>query len=154
MCLWSCKSQKTQGVAGGVRGVSGSSRGRISDKPLSGGSKGAALAMRAPRAQILSISCSFWENLTKSYVGTHLRRVGAPTSGKSWIRHCHWWHIRYTTDTYQVCHWHISHTPLRWRVTKVKFFAPSYFLFVRRSECILDIFQYIWFFVMFTEALF
>ena len=34
MCLWSCKSQKTQGVGGGVRGVSGSSRGGISDIPL------------------------------------------------------------------------------------------------------------------------
>ena len=35
---------------------------------------------RAPRVQILSISCSFWENLAKLY-------VGAPTSAKSWIRH-------------------------------------------------------------------
>ena len=33
-----------------------------------------------PRVQILSISCSFWENLAKLY-------VGAPTSAKSWIRH-------------------------------------------------------------------
>ena len=39
-----------------------------------------ARGTRAPRAQILSISCSFWENLAKSY-------VGAPSSGKSWIRH-------------------------------------------------------------------
>ena len=38
-------------------------------------------------AQILSISCSFWENLAKSYVGAP-RGVGAPSSGKSWIRHC------------------------------------------------------------------
>ena len=39
--------------------------------------------------QILSISCSFWENLAKSYVGApppH-RRVGARTLEKSWIRH-------------------------------------------------------------------
>ena len=37
--------------------------------------------------QILSNSCSFWENLAKSYVGVPWR-VGVPTSGKSWI--CHW----------------------------------------------------------------
>ena len=37
--------------------------------------------------QILSISCTFWENLTKLYVGAPWK-VGAPTSGKSWIRHC------------------------------------------------------------------
>ena len=36
--------------------------------------------------QILSISCSFWENLKKSYVGAPWR-VGTPISGKSWIRH-------------------------------------------------------------------
>ena len=30
---------------------------------------------------------SFWDNLVKSYVATPWR-VGAPTSGKSWIRHC------------------------------------------------------------------
>ena len=40
-----------------------------------------------PGVQILSISCSFWENLAKSYVGAPWR-VGAPSSGKSWIRHC------------------------------------------------------------------
>ena len=39
-----------------------------------------------PPVQILSISCSFWENLAKSYVGAPWR-VGAPSSGKSWIRH-------------------------------------------------------------------
>ena len=33
-----------------------------------------------PGAQILSISCSFWENMAKLY-------VGAPSSGKSWICH-------------------------------------------------------------------
>ena len=37
--------------------------------------------------QILSISCSFWQNLAKSYVGAP-RGVGTPSSGKSWIRHC------------------------------------------------------------------
>ena len=41
---------------------------------------------RAPfGVQILSILCSFYENLLKSYVGKPWR-VGAPTSGKSWIR--------------------------------------------------------------------
>ena len=40
--------------------------------------------MRAPPVQILSISCSFWENLAKSYAGApHPWRVGARTSGKS-----------------------------------------------------------------------
>ena len=38
-----------------------------------------------PGVQILSIACSFWENLAKLYVSAP--RVGAPTSGKSWIRH-------------------------------------------------------------------
>ena len=42
-------------------------------------------------AQILSISCSFWENMAKSYVGAPPRGVGAPSSGKSWIRHCNEW---------------------------------------------------------------
>ena len=41
-----------------------------------------------PGVQILSISCSFWEILAKSYVGAPLWGVGAPSSGKSWIRHC------------------------------------------------------------------
>ena len=40
-----------------------------------------------PGVQILSILCSFWENLAISYVGAHPWRVGAPSSGKSWIRH-------------------------------------------------------------------
>ena len=39
-----------------------------------------------PGVQIISISCSFWQNLTKSYVGAW--RVGTSTSRKSWIRHC------------------------------------------------------------------
>ena len=51
-----------------------------SDSGCSGGSKGGMRDAHPPRVQILSISCSFWENLAKSY-------VGAPSSGKSWIRH-------------------------------------------------------------------
>ena len=43
--------------------------------------------MRTPRVQILLISCSFWEILAKSYVGTP-QGVGTPSSGKSWICHC------------------------------------------------------------------
>ena len=43
----------------------------------------------APSVQILLISCSFWEDLAKSYACVSSpKRVGAPTSGKSWIRHC------------------------------------------------------------------
>ena len=44
-----------------------------------------------PGVQILSILCSFWEKLAKSYVGApsplHLKG-GRPKSGKFWIRHC------------------------------------------------------------------
>ena len=40
-----------------------------------------------PGGPHLSISCSFWENLAKSYVSAPWR-VGAPSSGKSWIHHC------------------------------------------------------------------
>ena len=40
----------------------------------------------SPGVQILSLSCSFWEILAKSYVGAPWR-VGAPTSEKSWICH-------------------------------------------------------------------
>ena len=47
----------------------------------SGGSKGGARDA-PPRAQILSISCSVWENMVKLYVGAP-RGVGAPSSGKS-----------------------------------------------------------------------
>ena len=54
----------------------------------SGGSKGGMRDAHLPGVKVLSISCSFWANLTKSYVGAPWR-VGAPTSGKSWIRH--WW---------------------------------------------------------------
>ena len=39
-----------------------------------------------PGVEILSISCSFWENWAKSYVGAPWA-VGASSSGKSWIRH-------------------------------------------------------------------
>ena len=39
-----------------------------SDSQISGGSKGGARDVRPP-GQILSISCSFWENMAKSYVG-------------------------------------------------------------------------------------
>ena len=46
-----------------------------------------------PGVQILSISCSFWENSTNSYVGAPPPwGVGAPSSGKSWIRH---WFCRF-----------------------------------------------------------
>ena len=58
-------------------------------KRLSGGCKGGARDARPPGFQTLSISCSFRENLAEWYVGAPPPRgVGAPTSGKSWIRHC------------------------------------------------------------------
>ena len=51
-----------------------------------------AQGTRAPSlgVQILSISCSFWQNLAKSYVGAPPHSPGnwRPSSGKSWIRHC------------------------------------------------------------------
>ena len=47
---------------------------------------GKILDARLPPVQILSISCNFWENLSKSYVGAPLESWH-PTSGKSWIRH-------------------------------------------------------------------
>ena len=44
----------------------------------SGGSKG-ALPARAPlRPKVFSFSCSFWENLAKSYVGTPLSEGWRP----------------------------------------------------------------------------
>ena len=53
-------------------------------KIRSGGSKGRGReGCVPPWIQILSISCIFWVNLTKSYVGTQWG-VGAPSSGKSW----------------------------------------------------------------------
>ena len=44
---------------------------------------------RPPPIQILSISCSFWEKFGKiiCWRPPPPRRVGVPTSGKSWIRH-------------------------------------------------------------------
>ena len=48
-----------------------------------------ARGTRAPMGvQILSISCSFWEILAKSYVGAPPPGSWHPSSGKSWIRHC------------------------------------------------------------------
>ena len=40
-----------------------------------------ARGTRAPRAQILSISYSFWENLAKSYVGAPLGSWRPPPRG-------------------------------------------------------------------------
>ena len=51
-----------------------------------GGSRGGVRDARPPLGvQILSISCSFQENLACSRPPW---RVHAPPSGKSWIRHC------------------------------------------------------------------
>ena len=52
---------------------------------------GRAQGTRAPPlgTQILSISCSFWGNLAKSYVGAPPPGVSAPSWGKSWTRHCY-----------------------------------------------------------------
>ena len=48
-------------------------------KPLSlADLRGGARGMRAPGVQILLISCSFWENLAKSYVGAPLPGGLAP----------------------------------------------------------------------------
>ena len=38
------------------------------------------------RFKIFSISCSFSENLAKSYIGAPLQRVGPPSQGESWNR--------------------------------------------------------------------
>ena len=40
-----------------------------------------------PRSKILSIWCSFWGNLAKSYYGAPSPRVSAPTSEKLWTHH-------------------------------------------------------------------
>ena len=45
-----------------------------------------SLQWRIQGGRPFSISCSFWENLTKSYVGAPPRRVGAPSYRESWIR--------------------------------------------------------------------
>ena len=50
------------------------------------GARGTPAPPPPPWVQILSISCSFWGNLAHLCVGPPWR-VGAPTSGKSWIRH-------------------------------------------------------------------
>ena len=59
----------------------------------SGGFRGArgARAHPPPGAQILSISCSFREILTKSYVGGPLGSWRPIPPGKSWIRR--WYHM-------------------------------------------------------------
>ena len=41
-----------------------------------------------PGVQILSISCSFLGNFGKIVCWRPPRGVGAPSSGKSWVRHC------------------------------------------------------------------
>ena len=48
-----------------------------SPKHCSGGSKGGA----PPWIQILSISCSFWENLAKSYAGAPPGELAPPPRG-------------------------------------------------------------------------
>ena len=47
----------------------------------SGGSKGGRKGRAPPWAQILSISCSFWENLAKSYVGAPPGELAPPPRG-------------------------------------------------------------------------
>ena len=48
----------------------------------SGGSKGGARDPRPPLgAQILSISCSFWENVAESYVGAPPGELAPPPRG-------------------------------------------------------------------------
>ena len=60
----------------------------------SDGSKGRDAPPPIPRVQILSISCSFWGNLAKPYVGAPLESL-RPISGKSWIRH---WKLVHTSN--------------------------------------------------------
>ena len=58
---------------------------RIYQSATIGGSKGeGAPGTRAPEVQILSISCSFWEKNGQIIASF---RVGAPSSGESWIHH-------------------------------------------------------------------
>ena len=53
----------------------------------SGGFRGRAGRAPPPWPKIFSISCSFSQNLAKSYVGAPPPwRVGAPSYGESWIR--------------------------------------------------------------------
>ena len=64
----------------------------VFDRRISGGSKGGREGRTPPPplgVQILSISCSFWENSAKLCV--HAPPLGGftpPPLGKSWIRHC------------------------------------------------------------------
>ena len=55
---------------------------------FSGGFRGAPPACAPLWPKIFLISCSFLENLTKSYVGAP-QRVGAPSYRESWIRPCY-----------------------------------------------------------------
>ena len=65
-----------------------------------GGSKGGVRDARPPLGvQILSISCSFRENLACSRPPW---RVHAPPSGKSWIRHCCVQYIVFKEETGQM----------------------------------------------------
>ena len=60
--------------------MSQSERGNITHN--SGRSKGGHEGRTSPLgAQILSISCSFWENLAKSYVGAPPRELAPPPRG-------------------------------------------------------------------------
>ena len=54
-------------------------------------------------AQILSISCSFWENMAKSYVGAHPGELAPPLRGKSRIRHCKGLQHSSFPRSYHVC---------------------------------------------------
>ena len=47
----------------------------------SGGSKGGREGCAPQVAQILSISCSFWENMAKSYVGVPPGELAPPPRG-------------------------------------------------------------------------
>ena len=54
----------------------------FSSRERSGGSKGGAGDTHPPLlVQILSISCSFWENLAKSYVGAPPEELAPPPRG-------------------------------------------------------------------------
>ena len=52
----------------------------LKPKFFSGGSKGGMRDARPP-VQILSISCSFWEILAKSYVGANFGELAPPPQG-------------------------------------------------------------------------
>ena len=83
---WARRSLLALNVAGIV---TGSAKFNVDRLNLAVAGLGEGARDAPPGVQILSISCTFWENLAKWYVGPPSpRRVGAPTSGKSWIRHC------------------------------------------------------------------